>query len=217
MITEDSVKSFFEENKSTIIGGLVAVLVIAGGLYAYFNIFKQPRELEAQNELYKAEQFLARDSFARALKGVDELAGSNNFMGFAKVSQEYSGTAAGNLAAYYAGVASLNLGDYDLALDYLNDFSSDEDNLQAQAYTLIGDATSEKGDMESALSFYKKASKQTSNATIASFALQKAALLSHNLGKLEDAKGYYELILEKYPKVAQQINVEKALIALSKK
>jgi hypothetical protein len=43
-----------------------------------------------------------------------------------KIADEYSGTDAGNLANYYAGMAYLNTGKYNEAIDYLNKFKSDD-------------------------------------------------------------------------------------------
>jgi hypothetical protein len=47
------------------------------------------------------------------------LNGSEGKFGFIKIADEYSGTD-GNLANYYAGMAYLNTGKYNEAIDYLN-------------------------------------------------------------------------------------------------
>jgi hypothetical protein len=48
-----------------------------------------------------------------------------------KNRDEYSGTDAGNLANYYAGIAYLNTGKYTEAIDYLSKFKSDDIVLSA--------------------------------------------------------------------------------------
>ena len=45
------------------------------------------------------------------------------FPGFSDIVKKYGGTDAGNAALYYAGVSSLNLGQFDAAISYLEDFS----------------------------------------------------------------------------------------------
>ena len=45
---------------------------------------------------------------------------------FLKVADEFSGTAAGNLANAYAGVCYAQLGKYEEAVKYLNKFSADD-------------------------------------------------------------------------------------------
>jgi TolA-binding protein len=71
--------------------------------------------------------FVAQENFQQATNGVASdslyklsLNGSEGKFGFIKIADEYSGTDAGNLANYYAGMAYLNTGKYNEAIDYLN-------------------------------------------------------------------------------------------------
>jgi hypothetical protein len=63
---------------------------------------------------------------------------------FIKIADEYSGTDAGNLANYYAGMAYLNTGKYNEAIDYLNKFKSDDIVLSGLA--TVGDAYAENNN-----------------------------------------------------------------------
>jgi hypothetical protein len=74
----------------------------------------------------------AQENFQQATNGVASdslyklsLNGSEGKFGFIKIADEY-GTDAGNLANYYAGMAYLNTGKYNEAIDYLNKFKSDD-------------------------------------------------------------------------------------------
>ena len=49
--------------------------------------------------------------------------------GMLDIADTYSGTNAGNLANYYAGMAYLNMKDYVNAIEYLNAFESTDDVL----------------------------------------------------------------------------------------
>jgi hypothetical protein len=94
--------------------------------------------------------FVAQENFQQATNGVASdslyklsLNGSEGKFGFIKIADEYSGTDAGNLANYYAGMAYLNTGKYNEAIDYLNKFKSDDIVLSGLATGAIGDAYAE--------------------------------------------------------------------------
>jgi hypothetical protein len=77
--------------------------------------------------------FVAQQNFQQATDGVASdslyklsLNGSEGKFGFIKIADEYSGTDAGNLANYYAGMAYLNTGKYTEAIDYLSEFKSED-------------------------------------------------------------------------------------------
>ena len=76
------------------------------------------------------------------------LNGADGKFGFVKIAAEYSGTDAGNLANYYAGIAYLNTGKYTEAIDYLGKFSSEDIVLSALAKGAIGDAFAQKNAPE---------------------------------------------------------------------
>jgi tetratricopeptide (TPR) repeat protein len=109
------------------------------------------------------EMFVAQENFQQATNGVASdslyklsLNGSEGKFGFIKIADEYSGTDAGNLANYYAGMAYLNTGKYNEAIDYLNK--------QIRRYSFKwfgnwcnGDAYAENNKPEEALKNYVKA------------------------------------------------------------
>jgi hypothetical protein len=57
-----------------------------------------------------------------------------------KIAEEYSGTDAGNLANYYAGIAYSNTGKYAEAISSFRKFKSDDVMLSTIAKGAIGDA-----------------------------------------------------------------------------
>src|SRR5688572_19205902 len=87
---------------------IVAALLIllAGGWFGYKKFIKDPKEEKAWDAIFKAEEYFRLDSVQKALNGD----GLN--AGFIKVINNYGGTAAGNLARYYAGVCFLKTGDF---------------------------------------------------------------------------------------------------------
>src|SRR6056297_3395769 len=107
----------FIENNQKIITTVVLVIVILVGAYLLFTrYYLQPMENEAQGQMFRAEQYFAQDSFKLALNG------DGNYLGFLDIIEEYGMSKSANLAEYYAGAYYLKLGQYDNAIEHLNDF-----------------------------------------------------------------------------------------------
>ena len=68
------------------------------------------------------------------------LNGADGKYGLIDIVDNYGNTKAGNLAKYMSGIAFLKTGDYESAIQYLSDFSSDDEMLAALAKGNIGDA-----------------------------------------------------------------------------
>src|SRR6186713_285816 len=90
-------KDFWSQNQKPLLAVLIAAVVIIGGWYGYKNFIVGPKEAEADNALWKAEQYFRQDSLNLALNG-DKVN-----RGFLYVINNYGSTKAGNLAKYYAG------------------------------------------------------------------------------------------------------------------
>jgi tetratricopeptide (TPR) repeat protein len=216
-LTADQLKekanNIFEENKMLIGGIIGGILILIVGLYFYTQMYAKPREAVAQEELYKANTEMKRDSFTTALKGLSVPGQANNFIGYVGIIAEYGGTDAANLAHYYAGLSSLRIGQPKLALDYLSNFSGEE-LLQTQAYTMMGDATSELNDFDAALGHYKAAANNTKNLSLALYAKHKAARLMEHQKKTDEAKKFYQEILAADKQIGETLGADKDLIRL---
>ena len=94
-------------------------------------MYLAPLEEDAQTEMFMAELYFQKDSFALALNGDEQ------YEGFLSISDDYGLTKAGNLANYYAGLCYLNLGEFENAIDYFSDFSSDDIILSSLALGCI--------------------------------------------------------------------------------
>jgi tetratricopeptide (TPR) repeat protein len=142
------------------------------------------------------------------------LNGSEGKFGFVKIADEYSGTAAGNLANYYAGIAYLNTGKYDEAITYLGKFSSTDVMLSALAKGAIGDAYSQKNQPKEALENYIKAAESNKNDFTTPRFLMKAGKVALALGNKEDALKYFTDIKENYENSPEAATVD-GLIGLA--
>ncbi len=211
---KDKASDLFEEKKNLIFGGIGLILLIVIGFWFYKFQYMAPRSQKADNELYKADQMMERDSFSLALNGKSVAGQAGNFIGYLGVIEQYSGTEASNLAHYKAGAACLRMGKLDLALAYLKNYSGPEE-LQTQAYNMMGDAASSLNKMDEALGYYKKAANTTDNVSLSLYSLYKAGKLSEHKGDMEAARGFYTQILEKDKEIGERLGVEKDLIRLA--
>ena len=81
--TVSKTEQFYNENKKTIWGCILAAVVIALGVLAYNQFYLKPRVAEAQEQAYPAEAAFRNGNFEQALNG-----DGNNY-GFAQVIDEY--------------------------------------------------------------------------------------------------------------------------------
>src|SRR3546814_15847 len=123
-------EKFVNENRKSllIIAGSVVVLAL---LYiGYTKFYLAPREQEAINDMFKAQEFFKNDSLETALNG------DGNYKGFLTIIEEYDGTKSANLANYYTGVIYLKQGKYEEAISYLEHYSAKDEITRVQAIGL---------------------------------------------------------------------------------
>ncbi len=203
-------KDFWQRNAKTISIALILVIVLGGGWFVYNNYFKKPKEAEAMDKLFKAEDYFRQDSVNLALNGD----GQN--LGFLKIISKYSGTDAANMANFYAGSCYIKLDQNDKAVEHLKKFSSDAKQIQARAYKLLGDAYGDLGKSSEAVEYYTKsahhfeADKQASSEAL--FSAAYAA--QHLLNKPDQAVKLYKELKEKYPMTQYGFEADKYLAQL---
>jgi tetratricopeptide (TPR) repeat protein len=206
-----SVEKFFEENGKALSAFAIALFAVVGGYVAFLKFYQEPRELEAQNEIYHAQQLFEADSLKQAVEGFAGHAG------FLSVAADYSGTKAGEMANYYAGISYLRLGEYDNAIRLLDDFSTDDPILGVIAKGSIGDAFLELNQSEEALEYYKKASTVNSNDFVVPFYLLKAGMLAENLSNNKEAVKFYERIKNEFPDARQAADIDRYIARVKAK
>jgi tetratricopeptide (TPR) repeat protein len=132
------------------------------------------------------------------------------------VMNTYSGTKAANLCKYYAGVSYLKMGDFNNAVKYLKDFSTDAKQIQLMAYGCLGDAYSELNKKDDAVASYKKAAGTfEQDETNSAEYLFRAALLEETNGKTKEALELYKEIKEKFPKTDKGFLADKYIYRLN--
>ncbi|MFH2096182.1 MAG: tetratricopeptide repeat protein, partial [Bacteroidota bacterium] len=114
--------------------------------------------------------------------------------GFLYIIDEYGSTKAGKLANYYAGICYLRLGQFQEAIDYLDNFSSDDVMVGTVAIGATGDAYMELGDTETAIEKYLEAADNNPNDFTTPIYLMKAGRACEILGDYTRALQIYERI-----------------------
>lgn len=201
---------FLEKNSkpiSIIFGGLLVIIL---AYFAYVKLYKEPKSEAANRDLYHAKIELNRDSIDLALDGQ-----SGGYIGFNEIKEKYKNTDAGNLANYYAAVAHYKKGEYEKALNDLNNFEANDEILSAMKVGMQGDCLAQTAEYEKALSYYQKASKMRNNTFTAPLYLMKAGKLALELDKKKEALKFFTQIKEQYETSIYATNIEK-YIARSK-
>lgn len=198
----EKAEDFFDANRNLILG-VIGALVLGVVAFFGYRYFQSTQDEEAQNKLFGAVYKFEQDSLKAALNG------TKAYPGLLAVADDYSGTKAGNLAHFYAGVALLKDGKYDQAIEQLKDFGSSDLLVQARAYALIGDAYMEKKSYSEAADYYDKAADYKANKFFTPGYLMKLAVAYEQAKDNAKAIEAYQQILDKYADSAEAANAKK--------
>lgn len=199
-------------NQNYILGviGVIAVSVL--GYLAYSQFILKPKVLSAANEMFYPQQY-----FDQALNSPAQrdslynlaLNGAEGKYGFLDIIDEYRGTPAANLGNYYAGMAYLQMQQYDEAIRYLEQFSTSEPMTGPLALGGIGDAFMQLGQPSEALEYYEKAIAHNTNDYTTPRFLYKAGVTAMELDQKSKALQYFQRVKDEFPKAqeAQTIDV----------
>ena len=202
-------EAFIEKYQKQIIFAVAAVVLVVLAIIAFRNFYIQPREIEAENEMSKAQALFAVDSFKVALEG------NKDFTGFKDIVSDYSITHSGNLAAAYAGICYYKLGQYDNAVKYLSQYDGEDNYFSTSVIGLIGDAYVELGETSKALDYFEKAADRK-NEILSPVYLKKAGIVYESLNKPEKALEAYIEIKDDYSKSTEAADIEKYIARIQK-
>jgi tetratricopeptide (TPR) repeat protein len=214
--TASRTEDFVAKNQRIIIGVVGAIALLTVGYLAYQKFVAAPKEDEAATEMFQAQQYFqqATDGVASDSLYKLSLKGAEGKFGFVDIADKYSGTDAGNLANYYAGIAYLNTGKYTEAIEYLGKFKSEDIVLSALAKGAIGDAYSQNKQPKEALENYVKAVEANKNDFTTPRFLLKAGKTALALGNKEEALKYFTDIKDNFDASPEAASVD-VLIGLA--
>lgn len=198
-----NVEVFIEKYQKLLIYGVIGLVLLVGVFFAYRSWYKAPLEEEAQAQMFAAVQYFEQDSLTLALNGD----GAN--LGLLDVEDRYGSTKAGNLAAYYVGLAYLHTGLYDEAITYFKKYSPVDKLSKALVNGNMGDAYSELQDYDNAVSYYKKAADSDHSRLTTPRYLMKAGILLEAQGKYADATKIYERVKRDFPDTSEGNEADK--------
>lgn len=198
-------EKYIEENQQSLTIIITAIVVIIGIYFGYEKWYVADKEIQAQEQMYMAEQWFEMDSLDLAING------DMQWLGFEQIVDEYGITPSGNLANYYLGICYLRKGFYEDAIDYLSSFDSDDQIVGSIATGAIGDAYMELGEIKKAASFYMDAANDNKNDFTSPIYLMKAAAAYEEMGNYKKASGIYKNIKNNYPDTKEGLEVGKYL------
>lgn len=189
-----------------VVGGIIIVVLGFLGVQKYVI---SPKNLEAQQQMFSAQNYFSVDSFDLALNG------DGVSLGFLDIIDDYGSTKVGKLANYYAGICYLHLADYETAIDYLGKFKTSDLLLAPLVKSAMGDAHVELGNYDKAISEYKSALAKNDNEFTAPVILAKLGSVYEETGEVSKAIELYEQIRTDYPQSNEAANVERSIARLN--
>lgn len=189
---------FYENNKATVIGGGIGLVLAIGLVIGYF-VYSGQQEQEAQNLLGVAEEQLMQGNYEAALYGNEQ----DFTLGFEQISNNYPGTNAGNLATYYAAVSEFELGNYESALQRMQNFDVPDGIMGVAPLSLHAILLSELDRYDEAGEKYVEAADWNENASTTPYNLMEAILAFNEAGNTGRALEITDVVLEEYPNSRQ--------------
>lgn len=172
-------------------GGVLAVIIIALITITYYNDHQQEQEAKAAMQLSLIRPAYDAGNFEQALNGNDSQKGLET------IAANFGGTEAGKLAALYAGLANLHLGNYEKAQGYFEEAQS-------------ADASVTRVGATAGLA----ACKDQAGQTAASAELfEKTAAMAEQTGNEEHYKLFTAMLLEKAGEKENALRLYREIVA----
>jgi tetratricopeptide (TPR) repeat protein len=194
-------EAFVVKYQKPIIIAVLAIIIVIAGIFAYKNYISAPREEKASTALAKGQEYFDNEMFDKALNG-----DGAGYVGFTKIADDYSGTDAANLANLYAGLSYANLGKWNEAVKYLDEYDAEGDQMVSPAAEMaLGHAYAHVNQLDKAIDAFNKAADMAdskaadnTNVSIAPISRLEAGMLLESQNKKDEALKIYQDIKAKY-------------------
>lgn len=200
-------EAFVIKYKNAFLGSILAIVLIVVGYLAYSHYVAEPREVAANNAIFKAEQYFINGDFETALNGD----GIN--AGFLQVIEDNGGTNAANLAYAYAGICYAQLGQFDEAIENLEEFDGDDRIVSPMVKYALGNCYAEKENLDKAIKLVLEAADEADNIAVSPKCLIDAAAMYEKQGKKNEAIKLYNRIKVEYPQAPEAANIDRFINA----
>ena len=209
--TLNAKEALFLKHRKNISIAIVVIILLVAGVICYNTYVSGPREQEASTALAKGQDYFANQQYDKALKG-----DGAGYAGFLSIASDYSNTDAGNLANLYAGLCYANMDKWNEAVQYLDGFStSDDQRISPAAMAALSNAYAHLKQLDKAVECLKKAANmadseamdKTNNSISPVFLIQAGEILESQ-NKKDEALKIYQDIKTKYVNapIAQEID-----------
>ena len=186
-----------KDNQKKIVYVFIAIILIVAIIFGWHWMSQNNNE-KAQNEIWNSELLFDQGQYEQALEG------------FEAVVDEYGSTRAGNTAKAYAGLCHKNLGNYEDAIKFLQDFDGNDNVIAPAILSALGDCyvDKENPDYNKAAQTFEQAAKAANNAQYSPLFLRKAGLAYEAAGDQKNALKAYQNIKDNWAEtsIAQSID-----------
>lgn len=204
--TFSKAQSFYDQNKSTVIGGIIAVVLIVGGSIGYYY-YSSVQEDKAQELMGYATQYYLNGDYETALTGSDE----DFTVGFEQIIDNYSITDAANLASYYAAVCEYNLGNPQEAINYIENYDVPDGIMGVSPVSFHAVLLTEINEHAEAANKYIEAAELDRNDSTTPYNYLEAANAYYDADNPAEAQRYAQIIVDEYSNSSQAEEAERLL------
>ncbi|MFR1953759.1 tetratricopeptide repeat protein [Phocaeicola coprophilus] len=197
-------EAFLIKYKNVLLGAVAALVIVVCGYLGYKHFISGPKEAKASEALFRGEQYFGAESYELALNG-DSL----GYAGFLKIADEFSGTAAGNLANAYSGICYAQLGKYEDAVKYLDKFNGKDQLVAPAILGTIGNCYAQMGQLDKAAATLIKAANRANSLSLSPIYLIQAGQIFEKQGKNAEAVEAYKQVKNKYANSYQAMDIDK--------
>ncbi len=183
---------FYERRKPLVYGGAVVIVVLLLLIPGYIY-YQMQRGAEAQEHLSRIVTQYEQGNYDVALDGTEDR------LGLREIADQFGGTDAGNMAAFYAANALYEMGELDEALAYFEQVREASSLVGASALAGRAAIHEDRGEYAQAAELYSRAASIYDTGVSSPQHLLSAARAFEEAGDYEEALRVYEDLRERYP------------------
>jgi len=198
-----STESFIDKYKKIFIIGGIAIVVIIIGIIGYQSFISGPHEEESREVYWNAFYEFEKDSLDAAING------SNEYEGMQSIADDYAGTSGGNIATYALGIAAMEKGEYQEAINHFEDCDFEDIIIGSLVIGLQGDCYVELDQYDKAVSLFESAANREQNDFTTPMFLMKAGIVYEAQDNGAKALVAYEKIKNDWPKSEEAVGIER--------